>query len=127
MTFSSSSSANTTAYLKATYSSPTTAHEPLTLSSTPLDFPVPASLTVDDKTAYLRSLRTATIALQERINAELTTRMEEDNKNALEQSKNTQGGVDGVTKKTKTQTGAVVDEAAEEENYGEEVQEEEEV
>jgi hypothetical protein len=125
MASSSSPRVSTTAYLKATYTSPNTAREPLTLSLTPLDVPVPASLTVDNKTTYLRSLRTATIALQERINSELTTRMEEDNKNARQQSGNTLGGVDGATKKTKTQTRASLDEVAEEENYGEEMQEEE--
>ncbi|KAI1434023.1 hypothetical protein GGR50DRAFT_665083 [Xylaria sp. CBS 124048] len=101
-----------TVHLKATYTSPNTSHQPQILASTPLTLPLsisasnPTSTPSRDvsksKTTYLNSLRTATVALQERINAELTARMEEDN-----------AGARGV------------DEVAEEENYGEEAQEDE--
>lgn len=109
----------TTVHLKATYTSPTVL-EPQTLASTPLSLPV-SNRTVQEKTTYLSALRTATIAMQERINTELTARMEEDNKN-------TQGGDASTTTATKNSAKTqVIDEAAEEENYGEEVQEEEDV
>jgi len=65
-----------------------------------------------DKTAYLRTLQEATAKMQDHINAELTARMEEDK--ALEAS-STHGAA-----KAK----GVVDEAKEEDNYGEEVVEE---
>ncbi|KAH7149776.1 hypothetical protein B0J13DRAFT_620131 [Dactylonectria estremocensis] len=65
----------------------------------------PAS--VADKTSYLASLRSAVTEAQAQINKELTSRMEEDNARAAA-SKN-----------------GVVDDAKEEENYGEEVQEDE--
>ncbi|KAI1823921.1 hypothetical protein F4861DRAFT_508249 [Xylaria intraflava] len=88
-----------TVHLKATYKSPT--EPPKHLTSAPLPLP-PNPPTPESKTAYLRALRAATTALQERINAELTARMEADNRS--------QAGTGGVN------------EAAEEENYGEEVQ-----
>ncbi|KAI2622256.1 hypothetical protein GGS21DRAFT_370491 [Xylaria nigripes] len=100
-------------YLKATYISPSTVQQPQVLSSMPLELPIKPS-NVDSKTTYLRSLRAATVALQERINAELTARMEED-KNGRKQP--------GIVGKAR---GDVVDEAAEEENYGE-VQEDEDL
>lgn len=74
--------------------------------------PTPPTDKVSDRTSYLSSLRKATAKLQEDINKELTSRMEEDK--ALEASTN--GSL-------KTET--VVDEAKEEDNYGEEVAEEE--
>ena len=58
-----------------------------------------------EKTAYLSSLRSAVVNLQEQVNVWLTTKMEEDKTLAL----------DGGDK---------VDEQKEEENYGEEVIEE---
>jgi hypothetical protein len=88
--------------LKATYSSPTNApfiHEQ------PLQAP-PTSST-KDKTTYLSALRKATVDLQERINKELTARMEEDK--ARDAS--------GRGKES-------IDDKKEEENYGEEVVEE---
>lgn len=63
--------------------------------------------TVPDKTRYLNDLRKATASLQEQINKELTQRMEEDK--AAEAGNAPRG----------------VDDAKEEENYGEEVPEEE--
>ncbi|KAM0515054.1 hypothetical protein ACHAPE_006377 [Trichoderma viride] len=87
--------------LTASYSSPSSA--PFSISKsipappTPLD---PAG-----KSTYLESLRASVAAAQDQINKELTTRMEED--------KAREGGP------------AAVDEDKEEENYGEEVQEEE--
>jgi len=63
------------------------------------------------RTAYLADLRKAIVVMQEQINKELTSRMEDDK--ACEA-----GGVRGAS------TG-VVDEAKEEDNYGEEVVEEE--
>lgn len=93
----------------ATYSSPTNA--PFVITH---ELQAPASgttnPTVPDKTNYLSSLRVATATMQEQINKELTQRMEEDK--AREAS-------------TSSKKGAV-DEAKEEENYGEEAAEEEE-
>jgi hypothetical protein len=68
---------------------------------------------VADKTAYLIALRAATTELQSQINTELTARMDEDK--AREAAGKESGG---------DETKKVVDEDAEEENYGEEVQEE---
>ncbi|CAM1509358.1 Fc.00g030970.m01.CDS01 [Cosmosporella sp. VM-42] len=64
----------------------------------------PPSSSIADKTKYLASLRAAITATQDEVNKELTARMEED-------------------KLRDAKTG--VDEAKEEENYGEEVVEEE--
>jgi hypothetical protein len=69
----------------------------------------PNAENVEERTKYLRDLRNAVLDTQERINKELTARMEED--------------------KARDATGPKipdVDEAKEEENYGEEVVEEEE-
>lgn len=86
--------------ITASYSSPASAPFSIAKSipapPTPLD---PAS-----KSKYLESLRASVAAAQDQINKELTTRMEED----------------------KAREGAAaVNEEIEEENYGEEVQEEE--
>lgn len=93
----------------ATYASPTNAPFVITyeLQAPPSGT---ANPTVPDKTKYLSGLRAATATMQEQINKELTQRMEEDK--AREASKN------GNMSK-------VVDDAKEEENYGEEAQEEE--
>lgn len=95
--------------LTATYQSSSNA--PFTLTH---DLEAPPSgivnPSVPDKTKYLTDLRQATSAMQEQINKELTQRMEEDK--AAEATKN------GTTTNG-------VDEAKEEENYGEEAQEEE--
>ena len=64
--------------------------------------------TVPDKTKYLNDLRKATATMQEQINKELTQRMEEDK-------------AQEATKNGKAPKG--VDEAKEEENYGEEAPE----
>lgn len=93
--------------LTGIYSSPTNA--PFTTTQ---ELQAPPSGTVDptvpDKTKYLSDLRKAVATMQDQVNKELTQRMEEDK--AKEASKN------GKT---------VVDDAKEEENYGEEVQGEE--
>ncbi|KAI1734555.1 hypothetical protein F4680DRAFT_453829 [Xylaria scruposa] len=102
-----------TVHLKATYTSP--AHpEGQLVSSIPISLPTtsddsPSSLA--EKTTYLSSLRAATIAAQETVNAALTARMEEDKDKAAGE---------------KTKETAAVDEVAEEENYGEEVPEDDE-
>ena len=70
--------------------------------------PTPPTDKVGDKTAYLSSLRKATSALQEQINKDLTSRMEEDKAREAGASK----------------SNGTVDEAKEEDNYGEEVVEE---
>ena len=77
-----------------------------------VSLPVPrqASDSVADRTAYLKALREATVSLQGRINKELTARMEEDKAKELARDP-------AAAKKS-------VDEAKEEENYGEEVAEE---
>lgn len=75
--------------------------------------PAPPSISSQDKSKYLEALRKAVTETQEQVNKELTARMEEDK--AREATSN--GG--GVAAKLGT------DEDKEEENYGEEVQEEE--
>jgi hypothetical protein len=72
----------------------------------------PATDKVSDRTAYLSALRKAVIDMQERVNKELTSRMEEDKVRET-------GAANGIEK-----NGGVVDEAKEEDNYGEEVVEE---
>ncbi|KAI1750421.1 hypothetical protein F4782DRAFT_532529 [Xylaria castorea] len=116
-----------TVHLKATYTSPTHP-EPHLISSTPLSLPTSSSqsqakgmMTVAEKTAYLSSLRTATVALQETVNAALTARMEEDAARA--QVSSTDEGARRAAAGGKSE-GA--DEVAEEENYGEEVPEDDE-
>ncbi|TVY25136.1 hypothetical protein LHYA1_G006477 [Lachnellula hyalina] len=92
--------------LKTTYASPT--NPPFTLTQ-----PLPPHPRLSNrsnpsaKTAYLSALRKATSQMQEDINKELTMRMEEDN--AVDMASKAKGGVD---------------EAKEEDNYGEEVPEE---
>ncbi|OIW25829.1 Gon7 family protein [Coniochaeta ligniaria NRRL 30616] len=88
----------------ATYQSGT--NEPFSFSQT---FQAPDATDVEQKTSYLAGLRAAVVDTQEKVNKELTARMDED--------------------KARDATGqkiADVDEAKEEENYGEEVVEEEE-
>lgn len=88
----------------ATYKSPTS--ESFTITNA---IPAPATSAAQDKSQYLSSLRAAVAAAQDRINKELTARMEEDK--AQEAAKGVRA--------------AAADEDKEEENYGEEVQEEE--
>lgn len=95
------SSASST--LSATYSSPTNA--PFTITKTLNE---PEADNIESRTNYLANLRKEVAGLQEGINKELTARMEEDK--ARDASSKT----------------ADIDEAKEEENYGEEVVEEEE-
>ncbi|OLN86196.1 hypothetical protein CCHL11_04195 [Colletotrichum chlorophyti] len=94
---------NTTAtfQLSATYNSPT--NEPFKYTET---LSAPPSSSVSDKTAYLSALRKSINAAQENINKELTARMEEDKARDLSEN--------GAASKT------AVDDALEEENYGEE-------
>lgn len=91
--------------LSAAYQSP--ANEAFTSTHT---LPAPPSDKTIDRTDYLAALRKAAGVLQERINVELTARMEEDK---------VRGKADGITKSEG------VDEAKEEDAYGEEVPEEE--
>ncbi|KAI1406795.1 hypothetical protein F5Y13DRAFT_9453 [Hypoxylon sp. FL1857] len=87
---------------------------------TPLALPDSESATY--KTAYLSSLREAVSTLQERVNSELTARMEEEAREVAAMSTSS-------TTNREAGKGVVVggvDEAAEEENYGEEVVEDEE-
>ncbi|KAI0381659.1 hypothetical protein F5Y04DRAFT_65422 [Hypomontagnella monticulosa] len=120
-----SSTLDATAALKATYTnSNSQSADSSTLSSTtPFTVSTPLSLPSSDspahKTAYLTSLRDAVTALQERVNSELTARMEAEARETAATSPTTNG------KSGKGAT-AGVDEAAEEENYGEEVVEEDE-
>ena len=93
--------------LTATYTSSSNA--PFTASQT-LTSPAD-STTVVSKIAHLAELRQAVLSVQDRVNRELTARMEEDNAKAAPE---------GTSKRKKG-----VDDAKEEENYGEEVQEEE--
>lgn len=112
MATSSSTSSNPPALtLTASYTSPT--NPPFTLANT-LHAPASGTVnpTVPDKTRYLSELRAATTAIQGQINRELTQRMDEDNSKAASSS-------------AAAKHGKSVDDAKEEENYGEEVQEEE--
>ncbi|OBT43819.1 hypothetical protein VE00_05400 [Pseudogymnoascus sp. WSF 3629] len=88
--------------LRATYNSPTNP----TFSHT-AEIPFSTSNTTAERTSYLSALRGETSKLQDLINAELTTRMEDDK---------AQQASDSATSVKK----GVVDEIAEEENYGEE-------
>lgn len=83
----------------ATYKSPTS--EPFLHTA---ELPAPASNAPIHRTAYLGALRAAVGEMQEKINKDLTSRMEDDKTRAAS---------------------AAVDEAKEEDNYGEEVVEEE--
>lgn len=85
--------------LSASYASP--ASEPFTTTHALPALQSPAS--VADKTAYLAALRAAVTDAQAQINKELTSRMEQD----------------------KVRDAAAIDDAKEEENYGEEIQEDE--
>lgn len=91
--------------LSASYQSPS--NPPFTHTRT---LPAPASTATRDKVEYLMAVRKATTEMQERINKELTQRMEED--------KTTEAA--GAAGKAMI----AVDEGKEEENYGEEVPEE---
>ncbi|KAL7928670.1 hypothetical protein V8C35DRAFT_225327 [Trichoderma chlorosporum] len=86
--------------LTVSYSSPTNAP-----FSTSASIPVSSTLDVAGKSKYLESLRASIATAQDQINKELTTRMEED-------------------KAREEAAGAAhpVDDEKEEENYGEEVQ-----
>ncbi|OBT76125.1 hypothetical protein VF21_04877 [Pseudogymnoascus sp. 05NY08] len=98
--------ANSSQTLRATYNSATNP----TFSHT-AGIPFSTSNTTSERTSYLSALRSETSKLQDLINAELTTRMENDK---------AQQASDLATSAKK----GVVDEIAEEENYGEEVVEE---
>lgn len=91
----------------ATYTSPDNEHFTITKN-----IPAPPSSSVQDKTQYLEALRRAVAETQDQVNKELTARMEED------KARETPAGGSAAAK-----LGA--DEDKEEENYGEEVQEEE--
>jgi len=92
---------------ESTSSNGTASQAPLTATySSPTNAPFTLTQTLPaptDKTAYLAALRKATSEMQSQINKELTSRMEDDK---------------DVTAKSG------VDEAKEEDNYGEEVPEE---
>jgi hypothetical protein len=90
--------------LTASYDSPTNA-----AFSHSHKLPTPATPTTADRVAYLAALRKATADLQERINTELTQRMEEDN------ARDASGAAE------KGKKNGMLDEGKEEENYGEEV------
>jgi hypothetical protein len=94
--------------VSATYASPVS--DPFTATQ---KLPALASSSTTDKTKYLNTLRKATATVQGQINKELTTRMEEDKAR------------DTAAKSTIHKLQPVVDEAKEEEYYGEEVAEDE--
>ncbi|KAF7545344.1 hypothetical protein G7Z17_g9241 [Cylindrodendrum hubeiense] len=89
--------------LTASYASPES--EPFTFASSLPALQSPAS--VADKTSYLAALRASVTDAQAQINKELTARMEEDKAR------------DAATKN------GIIDDAKEEENYGEEIVEDE--
>lgn len=90
--------------LTATYDSPTNAA--FTYNH---KLSAPATSDTTDRVAYLAALRKSTAELQERINTELTQRMEEDKAR------------DATGAAVKGKKNGVLDEGKEEENYGEEV------
>lgn len=98
--------ASSASTLQATYSSPSNPAFTHTGQLPPL-----GSNNVEERVAYLAALRKETAALQERINTELTQRMEEDKAQAANEV------APGGNKRK-------VDDVSEEENYGEEVVEE---
>ena len=98
-----------TVILTATYASPTNA--PFTVSL-PLATPQ-GGKSIKDQTDYLANLRKSVLSAQEQINKELTARMDEDKSRDAE-------AAPSPNKKRKP----AVDEAEEEQNYGEEVVEE---
>ncbi|KAI1652842.1 hypothetical protein F4813DRAFT_394291 [Daldinia decipiens] len=115
------SAKNRAAYLKATYtnsnsSDPSISSAEAFALSTSLS--LPESGTTDHKTLYLRTLREAVSSLQDDVNSELTARMEKEAHEAAVIGDGKRGG--------KSITAAGVDEAVEEENYGEEVVEDDE-
>ncbi|KAM3514214.1 hypothetical protein MY11210_002103 [Beauveria gryllotalpidicola] len=93
--------------LTASYASP--ANEAFAITT-----PLPSSSSSSDKTSHLGALRAAVADAQDTINKELTARMEEDK--ARDASAGASAGAAAAA-------AAVVDDAKEEENYGEEVQE----
>ncbi|KFY46665.1 hypothetical protein V494_00388 [Pseudogymnoascus sp. VKM F-4513 (FW-928)] len=88
--------------LRATYNSPTNP-----TFSHAAAIPFSTSNSTSERTNYISALRSETSKLQDLINSELTTRMEDDK--ARQASDSTTSAKKGV-----------VDEIAEEENYGEE-------
>lgn len=90
--------------LSARYVSPS--NEAFTISQ---KLPAPAGEATKERIAYLGALRKATAEVQEQINKELTMRMEDD------KAREARG---------ENVTAQAVDEAKEEDNYGEEVVEE---
>ncbi|KAL8380964.1 hypothetical protein RB595_005320 [Gaeumannomyces hyphopodioides] len=88
--------------VSATYKSPT--NEPFTATNDiTTATPIPSStLSLEDKTKFLQDLRASVSVVQEQVNKELTRRMDED-------------------KVREATAGNPVDEAKEEQNYGEEV------
>ena len=94
--------------LTATYNSP--ANVPFTNTQR---LPTPSTSHPKDRTSYLSALRSATAELQETINRELTSRMEEDKAREAGPVNASAGGFKGTAKG--------VDEGIEEDNYGEEV------
>ncbi|KAI0131537.1 hypothetical protein F4814DRAFT_172514 [Daldinia grandis] len=105
-----------TTYLKATYTNSNSSNSSISSAeafalSTPLSLPE-SSVTMH-KTSYLRTLREAVSSLQDDVNSELTARMEKEAHEVATTGDGKRGG--------KSIAAAGVDEAAEEENYGEEI------
>ena len=91
--------------LSATYNSP--ANTPFTVSQS---IQAPSADGVEDRTNYLAGLRKAVLSAQQQINVELTARMDDDKSREADNAAT-------ASKKLKS----AVDEAKEEDNYGEEV------
>ncbi|KAI0891329.1 hypothetical protein F4806DRAFT_309991 [Annulohypoxylon nitens] len=120
MASSSVPKSNIAAQITATYtnSKPAGSSSSSLLASTaPFELATPLTLPDSDssahKASYLETLREAVLKLQERVNSELTQRMEEEAREIAATSTTSKGA-------------GVLDEVAEEENYGEEVVEDEE-
>jgi len=95
--------------LSATYASPSNA--PFAVQH---NLPAPAADNIAERTAFLAGLRKAVLSTQEQVNKELTARMNDDKAHEAGAASSS------PSKKRKP----AVDEAKEEENYGEEVVEE---
>ncbi|OTA90068.1 hypothetical protein M434DRAFT_33893 [Hypoxylon sp. CO27-5] len=123
-TINSSTTKGSTINVRAIYTNSNHADNPSPSppsSTTSFNISTPLSLPNSDstayKTAYLSNLREVVSALQESVNSELTARMEEEAREVAATS--TTSITNGKVEKSVVAAG--VDEAAEEENYGEEV------
>ncbi|KAI1104834.1 hypothetical protein F4804DRAFT_173657 [Jackrogersella minutella] len=117
-------SSSPAAHVTATYINSKSANDSSLTSTTSFALSMPITLPHSDsvahKTAYLNTLCETVSLLQERVNSELTARMDEEAREVAAMSTTSTG-----TKGNKSVGISGIDETAEEENYGEEVVEDE--